>query len=323
MDKILKGRLKTEAMISANGIYKFIHSGCGKDTGESISCSSFILNSTHSAGGYAIKIQSHCYEDNDRNGIHALSVKNAKVKLESLYISESDYYITLVTRGSLGVKLHGSSKIITLQTGDLAIIKLKNVEFETRNSNAIQMLLPISTIHAYTLKHHIFDAGIVFLTGCASSPFIVASLQYLEENSERVSNKLFFSILDRTYHLSVVLINELLNPEINGCDIFLRAKNNIEDCYYDEKLSPEFICKFIGCSRAVLDRAFKEQQTTVMSVILLIRLNVARYRLEQFPEERIKTVAYHCGFSSQSFFGKSFKKRYGVSPVSWRRFIRS
>ena len=106
--------------------------------------------------------------------------------------------------------------------------------------------------------------------------------------------------------------------------IFSAAKRYIEQNYAQVNLSPDAIAVALRCSRSGLDRAFLEQHTSVMRVLQEVHLKAARYRLENFAEERIDTIAYQCGFSSPSIFSKLFKLRFGMSPKAWRQaFINS
>ncbi|NJB72628.1 pimeloyl-ACP methyl ester carboxylesterase/AraC-like DNA-binding protein [Saonia flava] len=84
----------------------------------------------------------------------------------------------------------------------------------------------------------------------------------------------------------------------------------------DELFGVEVLCKEIGISERQLQRKLKA--TTNKSPIQLIssvRLHRAKELLLQ-QQNNIAEIAYQTGFSNPSYFSKSFKKEFGLSPSS-------
>jgi transcriptional regulator GlxA family with amidase domain len=100
--------------------------------------------------------------------------------------------------------------------------------------------------------------------------------------------------------------------------LFNGAKSFIMQNYHQQSLSPDMLTQTLRCSRASLDRAFNEQNTSVMALIRDIRLEAAREMLENNLQLRIEQISWVCGFVSHPLFGKQFREKYHVSPKVWR-----
>ena len=47
------------------------------------------------------------------------------------------------------------------------------------------------------------------------------------------------------------------------------------------------------------------------------RLNTAKQLLDD-TKMSITDISYHCGFSSNAYFGKIFREKYGMTPLQYR-----
>ncbi len=164
---------------------------------------------------------------------------------------------------------------------------------------------------------------IISLNAHPLMPFIKMQMLLLEQYGADLRLKGASTILDGLYNMSFVMLSEVgkaLGYRYEGTKnfFFAAAKRYIEQHYADLELAPDAIALALRCSRSALDRACLEQQTSVMKVVQDVRLNAARHRLENYPEERIDTIAWLCGFSSPSLLSKLFKARFGMSPKRWR-----
>jgi AraC-like DNA-binding protein len=76
----------------------------------------------------------------------------------------------------------------------------------------------------------------------------------------------------------------------------------------------------VGLSPKQVQRLFEHSGTTFTEFVLEQRLLSAR-RLFSSPNGRhgkIGTVAYSVGFGDLSYFNRSFRGRFGVTPSEWR-----
>ena len=74
-----------------------------------------------------------------------------------------------------------------------------------------------------------------------------------------------------------------------------------------------------GVSESTLRRLFKEQTgKTIHEFMNQNRMAYAAKRL-LITNESISSIGYELGFESTSYFGKTFRETYGVSPQQYRK----
>ncbi|MEM1324515.1 MAG: two-component regulator propeller domain-containing protein [Bacteroidota bacterium] len=80
----------------------------------------------------------------------------------------------------------------------------------------------------------------------------------------------------------------------------------------------EQFCKEVGMSNSQLHRKLSALTGySATKFIRYIRLNHAKMLLQD-PELTITAVAFDTGFNDPSYFGRVFKKEFGVTPMQWR-----
>ncbi|MGB6153497.1 MAG: helix-turn-helix transcriptional regulator, partial [Pricia sp.] len=86
----------------------------------------------------------------------------------------------------------------------------------------------------------------------------------------------------------------------------------------DEIFGVEVLCKEIGVSERQLQRKLKAiTNKSPIQLISSVRLHRAKELLLQH-QDNISEIAYQTGFSNPSYFSKSFKKEFGLSPSAIR-----
>ncbi len=89
------------------------------------------------------------------------------------------------------------------------------------------------------------------------------------------------------------------------------------DKNFTQKLTLDEIAKYCGVSVSKLCYDFKHMfKKTVFEYIINQRLNYARAYLLNSSSIRVKDVALACGFDDISYFCKSYKNKFGISPAS-------
>ncbi|MCL9780391.1 AraC family transcriptional regulator [Vibrio sp. S4M6] len=84
-------------------------------------------------------------------------------------------------------------------------------------------------------------------------------------------------------------------------------------------LTLEDIANFSGWSRWQLQRMFKrETGDSVASYVRNLRLNEAAQRLIH-TTDRVRDIAIMLGFGSEVSLSRGFKKKFGVSPSTFRK----
>ena len=90
------------------------------------------------------------------------------------------------------------------------------------------------------------------------------------------------------------------------------------DGHFSEPLSSKDVADFFHVSQSHFCRVFKEGfGTTFEKYLLAYRLERARVLLYH-GELSVTEIAYKTGFHSGSYFGKTFRERYGESPLGYR-----
>ena len=98
-------------------------------------------------------------------------------------------------------------------------------------------------------------------------------------------------------------------------------KRDIVENLADPALSPEWLARRHGISTRYLRDLFAGADTHFSAYVLEQRLVLAR-RLLSVPEaggQRIGAIAWRCGFSDLSYFNRSFRRRFCMTPTDARR----
>ena len=91
------------------------------------------------------------------------------------------------------------------------------------------------------------------------------------------------------------------------------------DKHYREKIYLSEIAEMLGLSETYLSRLFrKETGKRLQDYIVDVRLEHAA-NLLKYSEESILNIAEYVGFPSQSYMGKLFKEKYGLSPKQYQQ----
>lgn len=89
--------------------------------------------------------------------------------------------------------------------------------------------------------------------------------------------------------------------------------------HFTEDLQLKNVCDDFYISKASLCKKFKEvMKCSVMKYVLELRLNKAKLLLRD-TDKSIEQISVECGFSSANYFGLTFKKSIGLSPLNFRK----
>ncbi len=93
--------------------------------------------------------------------------------------------------------------------------------------------------------------------------------------------------------------------------------------HYDEQITIETIESYCRYSRYYISRAFKETTgLTIMTFVNDVRIEKAKLLLTN-SDLSMGNIALSCGFVSQSYFGKVFKKSVGISPLDYKNKMKA
>ena len=103
-----------------------------------------------------------------------------------------------------------------------------------------------------------------------------------------------------------------------------KSRKPVEDAkyfiemHYGENISQEDVAEYVGLSSVYLSRSFKAETGIGFSDYLTdVRLNQARKMLTD-TNLTINQIAETVGYLDSGYFGKIFKKKYGLKPGEFR-----
>lgn len=92
---------------------------------------------------------------------------------------------------------------------------------------------------------------------------------------------------------------------------------------FRSKLTIELLAKKFSLSESCLSKTFKrETGYNVSEFVLNTRINEAKHLLST-TKLTVTEISEELGFSSANYFGLIFKQKVGVSPLAYRKYLRS
>jgi transcriptional regulator GlxA family with amidase domain len=129
------------------------------------------------------------------------------------------------------------------------------------------------------------------------------------------------NILSEAWSLLMKELQE--NPDsqsITGTEQTNRLRSMIAyiNQHYPEKITLAEIAKTAGVSEREATRCFKKSiGQSPMEYLIKYRLNQSKKLLLE-TDMTITRICQQCGFSDSAYFGKAFRKSYGMTPSEYR-----
>ncbi len=120
-------------------------------------------------------------------------------------------------------------------------------------------------------------------------------------------------------HRNGISINDISVYELprKDEDLIVNIDKLIDENLSNSDLSPEMLAEALAMSKSTLTRKMKGMlNITPNNYIQVRRLSIAANLLKE-KGYRINEICYTVGFSSPSYFTKSFKKLYGCLPKEY------
>ena len=232
------------------------------------------------------------------------------IEILSLYLCGSDYQVETAANGKLGLELleRKSPSVILV---DLMMPEMNGLELCKRiKENQNYCHIPVILLTAKSMISQIeegLDAG--------ADDYIVKPFQ-ISLLKARIRNILSLREKMKTMYGETLSLKQFGVEEPKEHDDFLAryikiVKANISN----PELDVSVIYEALGMSRTNFYR--KVKTVTGLSPIELIK-NIrleAGAKLLKESDMNISEIAQHIGFSSRSYFARSFKAVYGMSPT--------
>jgi AraC-like DNA-binding protein len=96
--------------------------------------------------------------------------------------------------------------------------------------------------------------------------------------------------------------------------------NQINESYADQQFSTRVVAEKLGLSVRYVQDLLQGSGLSITDRIMQLRLDKARRMLTEDRQcaLKISEVAGACGFNELSYFHRSFRRRFGVSPAKYR-----
>jgi len=90
--------------------------------------------------------------------------------------------------------------------------------------------------------------------------------------------------------------------------------------FADPAFSPGTIAAKFGLTPRYIQELLSETGISFTDRVLELRLQKARAMIAdpRYDRMRVSEIAYACGFSDISYFNRSFRRRFGASPLHYR-----
>lgn len=211
-----------------------------------------------------------------------------------------------------------SGEQVSIGPGKVAVIDLAH-EVRTRAfaSNTLSLIVPrrmLGEIVPGTLKPRLDPLR---------NELLVAHMRSLQERSTQISQDEVARTVSDTADF---LRRLLLQPDFTSRssrhvddDHLTLAEAAIRDNLAVGKLSPDFLAKKLGISRASLYRVFASRGG-IMRYVQERRLIAVRAALSDPLETRkLSRIASDLGFNSEAHFSRTFRQRFGTTASEYRR----
>lgn len=270
----------------------------------------------------------------------AANEKIGNLAVTELYTNSTTVTRTsaLVSRSEKGVykaslQLSGTSEIIQnnkraiLKAGQWAIYDTTQPYCVNVGDNSHFLVLQIDHNFLSTESAHLQAAlarSFDTINGCGSLVFQLLTTALAQHNSLTQSaaegaSKAIFQLIDA--QISEALgSNRHTDPLSLHQAQLLKIQSYIQQRLYSSDLTVESLCQVFKCSRRYLYNLFASQDLTPADYIQRQRLESSCLRLADPSYNRpIAELAYQHGFKDAATFSHTFRRRYGVSPSSWRQ----
>ena len=242
--------------------------------------------------------------------------------------------ISYCLQGSYTIAVN--EKRYCLSEGDMVIVNAMAPHEFFRSNDIPAQRLTIELGPSFLGEHFSFITNLRFdvmmyhlKTDSPSHPEDASLLQLLGSTAMLQKNRTDFSELalrGNLYHISSILLEKL--QKAHGASAtgtttqdILRIEKALRFIYdnYQHTITLEDVCQLCGYSKSHFCRTFKSiVGDTFHNVLNRHRIKIACLHLKE-SQSPIENIAVAVGFADAKSFCRVFKKRMGISPVTYRK----
>ena len=266
------------------------------------------------------------YESYENLGVKEMQTNNEKK--ETLLVVEDNSEVRQMLKGFLDFNFdvqlakdgkEGMEQALKLQPtlilSDIMMPNMSGTEMCTKlKTNVNTSHIPIILLTAKTAEEHMISGLDIGADDYITKPFnsrvLIARINNIINSRKRL--KSIFS-KNPSDTIKKIAKNKIDQEFINKAE--KAVLDNLDNNLYDvSKMGLD-----LNLGRTILYAKMKSiTGKTPNDFIKVIRLEKSKKLLNEHPDITISQVAYDCGFSSQQYFSKLFKKQYGVSPKKFQ-----
>ncbi|MHA0858178.1 helix-turn-helix domain-containing protein [Paenibacillus sp. CMAA1364] len=223
----------------------------------------------------------------------------------------------------------------TLETMDIPDSAAKDVVNAVMRGDYEQYCKELDRVATYSRDYH-YSSIIRFFSHMSSSIMKLSHDLLVEET---IKNKTtFFEIYKKVsefkeyselkawfqelFHQSSDVIQDILSKKTK--DFLPESLEYINQYYCDPSISVNSVAERLKVSTSYFSKMFNESMGyTFPEYVNHLRMEKANELLQDYPEMNITDISTKVGYSSNSYFTTSFKKKYGVSPSKMRLLHKS
>lgn len=133
-----------------------------------------------------------------------------------------------------------------------------------------------------------------------------------------------FAVLGGFMQLITLLVNNYVLPETLNKELHMPGRISeairFMQLHFAEPLQVADLARRSGMSEASFYRHFKHAAgQPPMEFLISLRLNLAAELLRTRPDTILTEVAMLCGFNDSSYFSRTFRRTFGISPAAYRK----
>ncbi len=100
--------------------------------------------------------------------------------------------------------------------------------------------------------------------------------------------------------------------------MILKIVSYINENYQNSITLKDLSERFFISTNTLCKRFHKSMGCSIIEYVTFVRLNKAKMYLLT-TSKKLEEISYLCGFSSANYFGLTFKKQFGLSPLNYRK----
>ncbi|MGO1078952.1 helix-turn-helix domain-containing protein [Inquilinus sp. CA228] len=265
------------------------------------------------------------------NGAHFIDgFMNAAIRQTTTIDTQGEAVVVgYLSTGRLFIE-HNRNDITSLQAGDLFVSDYgRRTQMYWHPNYFHYLTIPRKSVEATLgrrVTHLLGNNGIKKIPDEGLAPFLRSQLQMLSRRGRILNVYERAAALTTLADMAMALLQQHFGKTKSdrthgNPGVFAAAKRYIEQNYHRHDLHVDEIAAALRCSRTQLYRVFSENETAIAEYIRETRLKRSHQILGAHGGADIAAVAYLCGYTDLSAFGKAFRRRFQQSPSERRGLI--